>query len=468
MTTKEETTRPRAAVTQGKEAAAGDVMLVAYPSPAALRVPRSNEEVGRDWVAEAGLPRDGTISRKLLTFQRSGGRLLVTALIDEPGKTAYLDGAPLAAGKQEEVRTGAVLRLGETILVYRQSLEGNREPAEPLGAMVGPWGLRALERELRRLGTIKTLRLVLVTGETGTGKELLAECLAARLWHQPKLHVIDLPNIEQNALSTELFGHGREAYTGASSAYAGQILAARGGVVLIDEIGELPLDAQPKLLRFFETGMLHPLKGTPVKAEVKLICATLRDLDLMVEAGEFRQDLLARLVTHHLRLPPLRERREDIFAILASLAAREHLALTEIEPEAVERLLLDPLTHNTRTLIQLLERLRDGPRCPFTLTAVERVLGPLARGPGAPPPRASSGAERDPDEVSTMSGLLRKKQRRTEEEVETLQRFLTRQLEAGQTKSQLGLALGVGASVLTGVLKKKAVRRPSASKTKEG
>ncbi len=155
---------------------------------------------------------------------------------------------------------------------------------------------------------------ILITGETGTGKELIAcaaHALSSRSEHE--FNAFNCTAVGRELIENQLFGHQRGSYTGANNDTKGIIRATAGGTLFLDEIGELPLEAQPKLLRFLQEGEVHPVGAPrPIKADVRVIAATNRNLEAEVEAGNFRADLFERLNVLRLHLPPLRERREEI------------------------------------------------------------------------------------------------------------------------------------------------------------
>ena len=162
---------------------------------------------------------------------------------------------------------------------------------------------------------------VLVTGESGTGKELLARALYENSHRRDKPFVtVNCAALPVQLAESELFGHRRGAFTGATSDGVGRLLAADGGTLFLDEIGELPPAVQAKLLRFLETGECQPV-GEPMsrRVDVRIIAATNRDLSQAVKEGTFRGDLFYRLYVVPLELPPLRERTGDIHLLLQGL-----------------------------------------------------------------------------------------------------------------------------------------------------
>ena len=203
---------------------------------------------------------------------------------------------------------------------------------------------------------------VLLLGESGTGKELFARAvhLASGRHDQPFIKV-NCSAIPDTLFESELFGYERGAFTGASTARAGWFEQANSGTIFLDEIGELPLAMQSKLLRTLQEGTLVRLGGTrEIRIDVRLVAATNRDLAREVQAGGFRQDLYYRLNVIPIRLPSLRERREDVRALalhFVSRANQAHQRNVNLSPDALARLEEHPWPGNIRELGNVIERL---------------------------------------------------------------------------------------------------------------
>ncbi len=194
---------------------------------------------------------------------------------------------------------------------------------------------------------------VLVQGETGTGKELIAQALHAHgLRAQGRLVVIDCGNMTSELIESELFGHVKGAFTGATTDRAGAFEVADGGTIFLDELSELPVTLQPKLLRVLESGQVRRLGTNDFrKVDVRVISASQRDLAVEVAAGNFRQDLYYRLVVAQILLPPLRERPEDIPVLAQHFLGRlSDNRDSRLPPEAVEQLLHHHWPGNVREL----------------------------------------------------------------------------------------------------------------------
>jgi two-component system response regulator GlrR len=263
------------------------------------------------------------------------------------------------------VPDGGQLRVGATDLTVHYAPEPTPVeiwPEAHFGPMVGASvPMRELFARLDRLA--RSDATVLIQGETGTGKEV-----AARAIHEASARrgdpfvIIDCGALPETLLEAELFGHTRGAFTGAVEARAGAIEAADGGTVFLDEIGELPLGMQPKLLRVLESRTVRRLGETGHRAvNVRFVSATNRDLRTMVNTRAFREDLYFRLAVLPVTIPPLRERPADILTLVQHFLPRD--ALAAVTPPMVRDLTTRPWLGNVRELRNFVERaLALGPR----------------------------------------------------------------------------------------------------------
>jgi formate hydrogenlyase transcriptional activator len=211
---------------------------------------------------------------------------------------------------------------------------------------------------------------VLILGETGSGKELFARAIHSRSRRSGRpLVKVNCGAIAPGLVESELFGHVRGAFTGAIEKRIGRFELAHGGTILLDEIGELPLDAQVKLLRVLQEQEFEPVGSSrTVRVDVRVIAATNRDLDLAVREGRFRADLLYRLNVFPIRIPPLRERRDDVPLLVSlfvsALARRLGKPLRGFSAGGMDRLVAYGWPGNVRELQNVVERaaiLASGP-----------------------------------------------------------------------------------------------------------
>jgi two-component system response regulator AtoC len=213
---------------------------------------------------------------------------------------------------------------------------------------------------LERTAAYKTTALL--TGESGTGKEVLARAIHAQSPRRAEAFVaVNCGAIPENLLESELFGHAKGAFTGAARARRGLFVEASGGSIFLDEIGELPHALQVKLLRVLQEEEVRPVgESKPQQVDVRVIAATSRDLDHEVAEGGFREDLYYRLNVMHLRVPPLRERREDIPLLTDHFLAHFRQSLGKpvqtITDDALDRLANYAWPGNVRELENVIER----------------------------------------------------------------------------------------------------------------
>jgi DNA-binding NtrC family response regulator len=261
---------------------------------------------------------DPAVSRRHLGVRLTEGGVRVRDLGSKNG--VFVDRARVLDGY---CPIGAVLSFGGCRAEVVTTGERHAIPlsravrfGEVLGASVP---MRALLARLERLAAED--QTVLIVGESGTGKELIARALHAEGKRAARPFIVfDCGAASPSLIEAELFGHARGAFTGAIATRQGVFEAAHEGTLLIDEIGDLPLELQPKLLRVLERREIRRLGETQVRSvDVRVIAATHRDLRALVKAGSFRQDLYYRLAVCEVRVPPLRERREDIAVLVDHL-----------------------------------------------------------------------------------------------------------------------------------------------------
>jgi two-component system nitrogen regulation response regulator GlnG len=245
--------------------------------------------------------------------------------------------------------------------------------------------MQEIYRLLARL--MQTDLTVLITGESGTGKELVSRALHDYGKRKAGPFVaINMAAIPRELIESELFGHEKGAFTGANTRSAGRFEQAEGGTLFLDEIGDMPMEAQTRLLRVLQQGEYTTVGGrTPIKADVRIVTATNKDLRVLIQQGLFREDLYFRLNVVPLRLPPLRERAEDIPDLIRhffKLAEREGLPGKQIETAAVERLKRYRWPGNIRELENLARRLAAlYPQETITTAVIDNELAPPASAP---------------------------------------------------------------------------------------
>jgi two-component system response regulator GlrR len=233
----------------------------------------------------------------------------------------------------------------------------------------GEWRSGIITRSPRMEDLLRQARLVadsdasvLIFGESGTGKELLAQAIHRASRRAARSFIaVNCGAIPEPLLESELFGHARGAFSGAVQAHKGLFLAADGGTIFLDEIGDMPLALQVKLLRVLQEDEVRPVGSTEsIPVDVRVISATHRDLEAQRAAGQFREDLFYRLNVVSLKLPPLAERREDIPLLathfLRKLAERYKKPVPSIAPDAMALLIGAPWPGNVRQLLNLLEQ----------------------------------------------------------------------------------------------------------------
>ncbi len=337
-------------------------------------------------------------------------------------------------------------RLTQEVRTLKEQLDRSTSFEEIIGESRAILELTDL---LRRVAPVESA--VLITGETGTGKELVARALHQKSPRSRGQFVaVNCAAVPETLLESELFGHERGAFTGAERVREGLFQKARGGTIFLDEIGDMPLAIQAKLLRVLQERRVRPIGGAnEVEIDVRVLSATHRDLEREVQQSHFRRDLLFRINVIQLDVPPLRERENDVLLLaqhfVERFAERSSRPVRGLSPPVAEKLLAYDWPGNVRELSNAIERA-------VVLTRPEQLvvddLPPQIRGarPIAPDPTAGEG----------LGGFL------PLEQVE--RRYILRVLEAvGGNKAHAARILGVGRKTLYRRLEQwEASRRESA------
>lgn len=320
-------------------------------------------------------------------------------------------GVPSLPSAVESIRLGIAdyllkpVRFDDLLASIRRVLSQRRSrpkpPAQPEGHAPGPTpeilgrspNMRDLFELIERVAPAEVN--VLLTGESGTGKEVVAQAIHRRSRRaNHKLQVIDCTAIPESLFESALFGHVKGSFTGAHSDQPGLLKQSHGGTAFFDEIGELPLPLQAKLLRVLQEQTFTPVGShAPVQIDTRFICATNRDLELEVHAGRFRRDLYYRLAVVQIPLPPLRERGDDVLLLADHFLHElqpEQNRVTGFSPEAIACLRQHSWPGNVRELRNVVERAlaltNDNLIGPRDLPeSVVTASGPLPACAGEPP-----------------------------------------------------------------------------------
>jgi len=284
--------------------------------------------IGREPPAEVCIPEQA-VSRQHARITFDGSRWVLTDLGSRNG--TIVDGNFITG--DIELEHLHEIRIGDALFKFvadgadrhaAYHIDGRmfgERRAKEITELIGGFQMDLIAAELERIAPTQLSCVIL--GETGTGKEVAARELHRVSHRHGSFQAVNCAAIPANLLESELFGYRRGAFSGADRDKPGLVKLADGGTLFLDEIGDMPLDAQAKMLRVLQSREVFPLGGTaPEKVDVRVVCATHRDLHQFVKEGRFRGDLFARVSEHLVKLPPLRERKEDVYQLARLFCAR--------------------------------------------------------------------------------------------------------------------------------------------------
>jgi two-component system response regulator HydG len=262
----------------------------------------------------------------------------------------------------DELRRAVVAAFRERLRPVAESRQSSPPPALGSCEIIGPGpAMRALQASIDRVA--ESSAPVVVTGETGVGKELVARAIHARGDRRSRAFIaVNTSAVQGDLFESEVFGHVRGAFTGAAQSRKGLLTEADGGTLLLDEIGDMPMSMQSKLLRVLQFGEVRPVGSDRVHfVDVRIIAATHRDLPALIRDGRFREDLYFRLNVLPVFVPPLRDRREDIPALVAHFLAEARRRaprspVRSVDDEGMRALVAAPWAGNVRELASAIER----------------------------------------------------------------------------------------------------------------
>jgi transcriptional regulator with PAS, ATPase and Fis domain len=298
--------------------------------PAVYPLTAERHVLGRDTSGADLVLRAPAVSRVHAEIVRDGRRYVVRDLGSRNG--VIVNGRKV---KSTELEPLDELRIGDAIFKFveenadelaRYRIDGalpagQRRLAQKASALAGGYQIDAIVAEIERVAP--TPLSVIVRGPSGTGKEVIASELHRLSGRRGKLAAINCTALPQNLIESELFGYKRGAFSGADRDKPGLIRHAEGGTLLLDEIGDMPPEAQAKLLRVLQARELLPLGATtPEPVDVRVVAATHRDLERLQREGKFREDLFARLNEYSVELPALHERKEDVYLLTQTFLTR--------------------------------------------------------------------------------------------------------------------------------------------------
>jgi two-component system, NtrC family, response regulator GlrR len=362
-----DSTRQKANTPGGPAAGIKARLMCAFPPDLAITI-----DLGPDRTVLGRLPDDRasppinhpTVSRAhyVIEWDKTQGVHLGRDLGSRNGSA--VDGTK-SSGRWQALGPGSVLRIGDVLLVYETGHTFDHADPNEVSRRAVPGGAMAIRKLRTQLArSAPDLSPVLIIGETGTGKELIAQEIHRVSQRKGDFVAINCATLGEQLIESQLFGHVKGSFTGATHDSPGLFRAAEGGTLFLDEIGELPRELQPKLLRAIQEREVRAV-GSPKsdKVDVRVVAATHQNLAAKARSGEFRQDLYARLAMWELHVPAIRERRADVLSWLQYLhelwTEERKLAPVEVRfhAEAAEALVLAPWPENLRGLNRLVHEI---------------------------------------------------------------------------------------------------------------
>ena len=362
--------------------------------PAKIDIGPTSTSVGQSEANDVCVD-DGAVSRFHFEITREAGKVLLRDLDSTNG--TKINGVSVHLAK---LRPGQTIRAGRSEFVFEARDQSQGVPTSAttgFGDLVGASeAMRMLYAQLEKIAPSEATALIL--GESGTGKELVAHELHRHSDRKDgPFIIVDCGALPEELIESELFGHKKGAFTGATVDRIGAFEAAHGGTLFLDEIGELPLALQPKLLRVLESRTIRRIgDNTRRPVDVRFVAATHRNLRAEVNAGTFREDLFWRLAVMELRIPPLRERREDIPLLAQALWSRSGLTKTGpgFDPDTLEKMQRLPWRGNVRELRNFVERAAVFGADALPMQTTEHLLAP--KGSPSDLPQKQSDASSNP------------------------------------------------------------------------
>jgi len=348
-------------------ASMGEITVFNHPAPD--RITNAVYRLAEVRLAEYRHAKGNDVSILVLRLELEGRRIGVLIIVAEgldrftekhANLVAILN-EPFSMALSNALQYQEITRLKDMLADDNRFLHRelrNRSGHEIIGADMG---LRQVMRSLRQVAQLNSP--VLLLGETGTGKEVIANAIHDSSSRKDGPFIkVNCGAIPEGLIDSELFGHEKGAFTGAVTRKRGRFERAEGGSIFLDEIGDLPLLAQTRLLRVLQNKEIERLGGTEsISVDVRIICATHRHLETMVAAGDFREDLWFRLSVFPIAIPPLRRRRQDIPDLVHHFLRRKSAEMNihpvpELAPGAMPRLVAGPWRGNVRELENVVER----------------------------------------------------------------------------------------------------------------